>query len=142
MSEKPYHDIPGTTLFDAEQSRLGYHLNMFCMSLMKDANRQAFRADEAAHRDTGGHAAERSHQRAGRDQESESRQQYREQARRQPDGPADQHGPAPAAVQQKIADEGRRHSGARALRRDFAPNDVSSPHAGDLPADAGGAAGG
>ena len=46
MSEKPYHDIPGTTLFDAEQSRLGYHLNMFCMSLMKADNRAAFKAGE------------------------------------------------------------------------------------------------
>jgi len=51
MSEKPYHDIPGTTLFDAEQSRLGYHLNMFCMSLMKAANREAFKADERAYLD-------------------------------------------------------------------------------------------
>ena len=51
MTEKPYHDIPGTTLFDAEQSRLGYHLNMFCMSLMKAANREAFKADERAYLD-------------------------------------------------------------------------------------------
>ena len=51
MTEKPYHDIPGTTLFDAEQSRLGYHLNMFCMSLMKAANREAFKAGERAYLD-------------------------------------------------------------------------------------------
>jgi protocatechuate 4,5-dioxygenase alpha chain len=51
MTEKPYHDIPGTTLFDAEQSRLGYHLNMFCMSLMKAENRAAFKADERAYLD-------------------------------------------------------------------------------------------
>ena len=51
MTEKPYHDIPGTILFDAEQSRLGYHLNMFCMSLMKAANREAFKADERAYLD-------------------------------------------------------------------------------------------
>jgi protocatechuate 4,5-dioxygenase alpha chain len=44
-----YHDIPGTTVFDAEQSRLGYHLNMFCMSLMKAENRAAFKADEAGY---------------------------------------------------------------------------------------------
>jgi protocatechuate 4,5-dioxygenase alpha chain len=44
---KEYDDIPGTTVFDAERSRQGYHLNMFCMSLMQDANRQAFRANEA-----------------------------------------------------------------------------------------------
>jgi protocatechuate 4,5-dioxygenase alpha chain len=37
-----YHDIPGTTIFDAQQSRLGYHLNMFCMSLMKADNRADF----------------------------------------------------------------------------------------------------
>ena len=30
-----FKDIPGTVVFDATQSRLGYHLNMFCMSLMK-----------------------------------------------------------------------------------------------------------
>jgi protocatechuate 4,5-dioxygenase alpha chain len=44
-----YHDIPGTTVFDAEQSRLGYHLNMFCMSLMRAENRAAFKADEAGY---------------------------------------------------------------------------------------------
>jgi len=33
--EKPYLDVPGTTIFDADQSRVGYHLNQFCMSLMK-----------------------------------------------------------------------------------------------------------
>src|SRR5579871_5690484 len=51
MTEKPYHDIPGTIVFDAEQSRLGYHLNMFCMSLMKEENRKAFRADEPQYLD-------------------------------------------------------------------------------------------
>lgn len=45
--EKEYHDIPGTTVFDQEQSRKGYGINMFCMSLMKDANRKAFKANEA-----------------------------------------------------------------------------------------------
>jgi protocatechuate 4,5-dioxygenase alpha chain len=44
-----FNDIPGTVLFDATQSRLGYHLNMFCMSLMKAENRTAFKADEAAY---------------------------------------------------------------------------------------------
>jgi protocatechuate 4,5-dioxygenase, alpha chain len=44
-----FRDIPGTTVFDATQSRLGYHLNMFCMSLMKAANREAFKADERAY---------------------------------------------------------------------------------------------
>ncbi len=51
MVENPFKDIPGTTLFDAEQSRLGYHLNMFCMSLMKAANREAFKTDERAYLD-------------------------------------------------------------------------------------------
>ena len=49
--EKPYKDVPGTTIFDAEQSRLGYHLNQFCMSLMKAANRERFKADERAYLD-------------------------------------------------------------------------------------------
>ena len=47
--EKPYLDVPGTTIFDAEQSRLGYHLNQFCMSLMKAANRERFKANERAY---------------------------------------------------------------------------------------------
>ncbi|MDO8380710.1 protocatechuate 4,5-dioxygenase subunit alpha [Phenylobacterium sp.] len=51
MAENPFKDIPGTTLFDAEQSRKGYHLNMFCMSLMKAPNREAFKADERAYLD-------------------------------------------------------------------------------------------
>jgi protocatechuate 4,5-dioxygenase alpha chain len=48
---KPYDDIPGTTVFDAEMSRRGYHLNQFCMSLMKAENRTAFKADESAYLD-------------------------------------------------------------------------------------------
>ena len=51
MAENPFKDIPGTTLFDAEQSRKGYHLNMFCMSLMKVDGREAFKADESAYLD-------------------------------------------------------------------------------------------
>ena len=46
-NEKDYDDIPGTYVFDADRSRQGYHLNMFCMSLMKAENRKAFKADEA-----------------------------------------------------------------------------------------------
>ncbi len=49
--DKPYLDVPGTTIFDAEQSRLGYHLNQFCMSLMKADNRVRFKADERAYLD-------------------------------------------------------------------------------------------
>ena len=41
-----YDDIPGTFVFDAERSRQGYGINMFCMSLMKDQNRKAFEANE------------------------------------------------------------------------------------------------
>lgn len=44
--DKPYLDIPGTTIFDAGMAQLGFHLNQFCMSLMKAPNREAFRADE------------------------------------------------------------------------------------------------
>jgi protocatechuate 4,5-dioxygenase alpha chain len=49
--EKPYQDVPGTTIFDAEQSSKGYWLNQFCMSLMKAENRARFKADEAAYLD-------------------------------------------------------------------------------------------
>jgi protocatechuate 4,5-dioxygenase, alpha chain len=48
-SEPEYEDIPGTTVFDAKRSRQGYHLNMFCMSLMKSSNREAFKRDEKAY---------------------------------------------------------------------------------------------
>ena len=44
-----FQDIPGTVVFDATQSRLGYHLNQFCMSLMKAENREAFKAGERAY---------------------------------------------------------------------------------------------
>ena len=49
--DKPYKNVPGTTIFDAEQSRLGYHLNQFCMSLMKAENRERFKKDERAYLD-------------------------------------------------------------------------------------------
>ena len=49
--DKPYADIPGTTVFDAEQSRRGYWLNQFCMSLMRAENRERFKADERAYLD-------------------------------------------------------------------------------------------
>jgi protocatechuate 4,5-dioxygenase, alpha chain len=48
---KPYLDIPGTTIFDAEQSRKGYWLNQFCMSLMKPENRARFKAAERVYLD-------------------------------------------------------------------------------------------
>jgi protocatechuate 4,5-dioxygenase alpha chain len=49
--DKPYLDVPGTTVFDAEQSRRGYWLNQFCMSLMKAENRERFKEDEARYLD-------------------------------------------------------------------------------------------
>jgi len=49
--DKPYLDIPGTTVFDADRSRQGYHLNQFCMTLMSAANRERFLADERAYLD-------------------------------------------------------------------------------------------
>ena len=47
--QKPYLDVPGTTIFDADQSRKGYWLNQFCMSLMKADNRGRFKADQRAY---------------------------------------------------------------------------------------------
>lgn len=49
--DKPYLDVPGTTIFDADQSRKGYWLNQFCMSLMKAENRERFKANERAYLD-------------------------------------------------------------------------------------------
>ena len=49
--DKPYKNVPGTTIFDAEQSRMGYWLNQFCMSLMKAGNRERFKKDERAYLD-------------------------------------------------------------------------------------------
>ena len=47
--KQDYDDIPGTFVFDAERSREGFGINMFCMSLMKEENRKAFKADEAGY---------------------------------------------------------------------------------------------
>jgi len=47
--QQAYDDIPGTFVFDAERSRDGFGINMFCMSLMKEENRKAFKADEAGY---------------------------------------------------------------------------------------------
>lgn len=49
--DQAYSDIPGTYVFDGEHSRQGYHLNMFCMSLNKAENRDAFRADPSGYLD-------------------------------------------------------------------------------------------
>jgi protocatechuate 4,5-dioxygenase, alpha chain len=43
---REYDDIPGTFVFDSTRSRMGYRLNMFCMSLIDPDNREAFRRDE------------------------------------------------------------------------------------------------
>jgi protocatechuate 4,5-dioxygenase alpha chain len=51
MIDKPYMDIPGTTVFDADRSRQGYALNQFCMSLMTADNRERFMRDERAYLD-------------------------------------------------------------------------------------------
>lgn len=48
---KEYDDIPGTYVFDADMSRKGYHLNMFCISLRQAPNREKFRADESVYLD-------------------------------------------------------------------------------------------
>jgi protocatechuate 4,5-dioxygenase alpha chain len=44
-----FEDVPGTRVFTAARARLGYHLNQFCMSLMKPDNRERFRRDESAY---------------------------------------------------------------------------------------------
>jgi protocatechuate 4,5-dioxygenase, alpha chain len=42
-------DIPGTRIYTAKRARQGYWLNQFAMSLMKEENRQRWRADEIAY---------------------------------------------------------------------------------------------
>ena len=49
--DKSYKDVPGTTIFDAEMASIGFHLNQFCMSLMKAPNRERFAQDEKAYLD-------------------------------------------------------------------------------------------
>ena len=46
---KEYSGIPGTTVFDGEQSRRGYRLDQFCLSLLNPTNRDRFKADEEAY---------------------------------------------------------------------------------------------
>lgn len=48
-SQRDYDDIPGTYVFDGERSRNGYQLNMFCMSLNQEENRNEFKKDEKAY---------------------------------------------------------------------------------------------
>jgi len=49
--DKPYKNVPGTTIFDAEMASIGFHLNQFCMSLMKAPNRERFAQNEKAYLD-------------------------------------------------------------------------------------------
>ena len=49
--EDQYEDIPGTYLFNRNRCREGFHLNMFCMSLLKAHNREEFLADEGKYLD-------------------------------------------------------------------------------------------
>jgi protocatechuate 4,5-dioxygenase, alpha chain len=51
LSDPDLTDIPGTTVFTGEQTRKGYHLNQFCMSLRVAANRARFLTDERAYLD-------------------------------------------------------------------------------------------
>jgi protocatechuate 4,5-dioxygenase alpha chain len=44
-------DIPGTTVFTGQQTRKGYQLNQFCMSLRSAQNRARFLADERGYVD-------------------------------------------------------------------------------------------
>ena len=46
-----FDDIPGTRVFTAARAKKGYELNQFCMSLMKEANRERFKANERAYLD-------------------------------------------------------------------------------------------
>ncbi len=46
-----FDDIPGTRVFTAARAKRGYALNQFCMSLMKEANRERFKANERAYLD-------------------------------------------------------------------------------------------
>jgi len=46
-----FDDIPGTRVFTAKRAKKGYELNQFCMSLMKEANRERFKANERAYLD-------------------------------------------------------------------------------------------
>jgi protocatechuate 4,5-dioxygenase alpha chain len=52
MSQQPdYESIPGTYVYDSRRGRVGYALNMFCMSLNKAENRKSFKENQAAYLD-------------------------------------------------------------------------------------------
>jgi protocatechuate 4,5-dioxygenase alpha chain len=44
---RDYDSIPGTYVYDARRGRIGYALNMFCMSLNNPTNRARFKANES-----------------------------------------------------------------------------------------------
>ena len=51
MTTAAFADIPGTYVFTGERAIEGRHLNRFCMSLMRAANRARFKLDERAYLD-------------------------------------------------------------------------------------------
>jgi len=57
-ANKEYSDIPGTFIFDQDQSRKGYGINAFCMTLLKADNRKAFKENESVYLDQFGLTAE------------------------------------------------------------------------------------
>lgn len=63
---KQKREIPGTTLFDAEQARKGYALNKMCFSFNSAENRAAFLRDEEAYCASFGLTAEQRAAVAGR----------------------------------------------------------------------------
>lgn len=66
-AQKDYDAIPGTYVFDGERHRMGYKLNMMCMSLNKAENREEFKTDEAAYCDKHGVSPEQKRAVLGRD---------------------------------------------------------------------------
>jgi protocatechuate 4,5-dioxygenase alpha chain len=51
VDNSEFDDIPGTTVFTAERSHEGFHLNQFCMSLKDPKNRERFKSNEKAYLD-------------------------------------------------------------------------------------------
>jgi protocatechuate 4,5-dioxygenase alpha chain len=51
MNQPDYESIPGTYVYDSRRGRMGYALNMFCMSLNKVENREDFKQDQALYLD-------------------------------------------------------------------------------------------
>jgi protocatechuate 4,5-dioxygenase alpha chain len=48
---RDYESIPGTYVYDSRRGRMGYALNMFCMSLNKAENREDFKQNQGAYLD-------------------------------------------------------------------------------------------